>query len=103
MGEWNLTDELRSKVKPLVTEYINMLENEELKDYEKVSLSNTGISPIQLSELLKELGYENNSFYSNGWEYDYWWDFCNPEKKNKAKKLCIYGCAMCHDINLRSK
>ena len=103
MGEWELTVELRERVQPLVEEYINWLEEykqPEDRD-EGLHLSHTGISPVQLEELLEKLGYEPEAIDTNGWECDYCWYMTHPNKDNDAKELCICGTAMCHDIYLR--
>lgn len=105
MNGWNLTDELRSKFKVIVNDYINLLESDEVDDVHKkyLKLNNKGISPIQLKELLKELGYkEKCPINSNGWQFDFWWYFSNPKREKYAKELCICGCGIAFDLILRS-
>lgn len=102
MGEWELTRELRDIVKPMVEEYIKWLENKSPEENDEgLKLSHTGINPIQLEQLLEEMGYEESALDTNGWDYQYWWYVFNSEKDNGAAELCICGCAMCHDINLK--
>ena len=100
MSEWNLTDELRDLIKPLVEEYINGLANVETNEDKILELSHTGINPIQLEQLLEEMGYRDNGLDINGWEHDYWWYMINYKKNDNTKELVIYGTAMCHNINL---
>lgn len=100
MGEWDLTDELRDLVKPLVEEFIEKLKSTKEDEDEVLELSRTGINPIQLEQLLEELGYKDNGLDSNGWQHDYWWYMIDYKKNDNSKKLCIHGCAMCHNINL---
>ena len=105
MDGWDLTDELRNKFKPIVDDYINLLESDEVDNiHEKyIKLTNQGINPIQMKELLEEMGYEEEyPIDSNGWQFDFWWDFTNPKREKYAKKLCICGCGITFDLMLRS-
>lgn len=103
MSYWNLTEEIKNKFKPIVEEYLNQLENEEITEeqWDGIDLTNKGINPIQLKELLEEeFGYEDDCFDSNGWEHDFWQYMNNDNRKNYAKKLCIGGCGMTFELNL---
>ena len=105
MDGWDLTDELRRKFKPIVDDYINLLESDEVDDvHEKyLKLTNQGISPMQLKELLEEFGYkEKYPIDSNGWQFDFWWYFTNQKRERYAKELCICGCGIAFDLILRS-
>lgn len=68
METWYLTDELRKKFKPIIEDYIRLLESDKVDDVNKkyVTLTNQGISPVQVRELLEELGYEQIDYDSNG-------------------------------------
>lgn len=105
METWDLTDELREKFKPIVENYLRLIESENIDDINKhyLELTNQGISPMQLKELLEELGYkEKYSLDSNGWQFDFWWYFTNPQREKYAKELCITGCGISFDLILRS-
>lgn len=101
---WDLTDELREKFKPIVEDYISLLESDEVDDIHKkyINLTNQGISPMQLKELLEELGYKDAEYSSNGWQHDFWWYLTNSNYERYARKLCICGCGMAFDLALRS-
>lgn len=74
MNRWHLTDEIREKIKPLLVEYFNKVENVTAEQVEHMSneelgidLSDKGINPSQLEDLLKEFGYEIENRDDNGW------------------------------------
>ena len=100
MSRWELTRHLRDKVKPMVEEYIDWIENQEHED-DILHLSDTGINPVQLHDLLEEIGYIDIDLSASGWEYKYEWLMSHPDKETDAKELCVYGTAMVHDVNLR--
>lgn len=104
MNNWNLTDEIRNKFKPIVEDYISLLESDKLNNEhrESIDFTNQGISPVQLKELLEELGYEEVDYDSNGWQHDFWQYMNNPNREKYAKDLCIYGCGMTFDLALGS-
>ena len=65
MNRWLLTDEIREKIKPLLSEYLNKVENLTVEQVEQMSneelgldLSDKGINPYQLQSLLEEFGYK---------------------------------------------
>ena len=65
MNRWNLTDEIKTKFKPILKEYFNKVENLTVEQVEHMSneelgldLSDKGINPYQLVTLLKDFGYE---------------------------------------------
>ena len=101
---WNLTDELREKFKPIVEDYIALIESNEVNNEHRqgINLTNQGINPIQLKELLEQLGYEDDGYDSNGWQHDFWWNMSNSNYKKYAKNLCICGCGMVFSLVLRS-
>lgn len=99
MNTYCLNDEVREKFKPQVEEFISLLEEEKIEELD-LDLTFKGISPMQLKELLEELGYEDMDLDTNGWEHDFWWYFNNPNKKGYAKKLCISGCSMAFEMKL---
>lgn len=101
MSNWQLTGRVRNKIKPIVENYINLLEEKEANKH-PLELSNKGISPMQLKELLEELGYEDDGYDSNGWQHDFCQYMISSNYKNFAKRLCIDGCGMTFDLVLRS-
>ena len=77
MNRWQLTDEIKEKFVPILKEYLNKMETmpEEVFEEETydLDLSDTGINPYQLWQLLEtEFGYEEIDIDENGWEQDFW-------------------------------
>ena len=108
MNRWNLTDEIRNRIKPLLTEYLYKVENVTAEQVEKMSneelsldLSDKGINPHQLQELLEELGYEEDGFDSNGWQWDFWMYMKRIDEKHfdsTCEKLVVSGCGMTFEL-----
>lgn len=97
-----LTDTVRKKFNLIIKSYIDMLENSKSDDVNELHLDLTdmGISPMQLQELLVEFGYTEDYTDTNGWQCDYWMYFENAERTGYARRLCIYGTAIAFSIGL---
>lgn len=110
MNRWHLTDEIRDKIKPLLTEYFNKVENVTVEQVEHmtneelgISLSDKGINPAQLVELLEEFGYEETDRHDNGWELDFWIHMRREDRKtfdSTCEKLIIRGCGMTFELKI---
>lgn len=110
MDKWNLNDEVRAKFKPILTEYLHKVETvtaEEMEHMENeelgLELTDTGISPWQLKELLEELGYEARNSDDNGWELDFWIYMRRIDGKtfeSSCEELTIRGCGMTFELRL---
>ena len=110
MNRWDLTDELREKFKPLLTEYLDKVENLTAEQVEKMSnkelsldLSDKGINPYQLQKLLEELGYEEDSFDRNGWQLDFWINMKRKDGRHfesYCENLVIAGCGITFELKL---
>lgn len=110
MNRWILTDEIRDKIKPLLEEYFNKVENvtsEQVAEMENeelgIDLSDKGINPSQLEDLLKEFGYETKYRDRNGWELDFWIDMKRMDGKyfdSGCEHLVISGCGMTFELKI---
>ena len=110
MNRWHLTDEVREKIKPLLTEYLNKVESVTVEEIEYMSneelgldLSDKGINPSQLEDLLKEFGYEVTNRDDNGWELDFWIDMRRKDEKtfdSTCEHLVISGCGMTFELKI---
>lgn len=110
MNRYILTDEVRSKIKPLLTEYFNKVENVTAEQVEKMTneelgldLSDKGINPYQLKTLLTEFGYEESGFDSNGWQWDFWMYMKRTDGKyfdSTCEKLVVAGCGMTFELKI---
>ena len=108
MNRWLLTDEIREKIKPILVEYFNKVENATVEQLENMSneecgidLSGKGINPYQLENLLEEFGYEVNDRDRNGWELDFWIHMKRTDGKtfvSGCENLVIAGCGMTFEL-----
>lgn len=113
MNKWLLTDEIREKIKPLLTEYFDKVENvtyeqiEEMTNEELgIDLSSTGINPYQLMSLLEEFGYEEEGRDDNGWELDFWIYMKRTDGKSfnsGCENLVVRGCGMTFELKIYIK
>lgn len=110
MNRWHLTDEIIEKFKPILSEYLNKVENVTIEQMEKMSneelgldFSDKGINPSQLVDLLKDFGYEDENYDDNGWELDFW--ITMKRRKGEffesgCETLIIAGCGMTFELKL---
>lgn len=110
MNRWHLTDEIRDKIKPLLVEYFDKVENVTAEQVEYmtneelgIDLSDKGINPSQLEDLLKEFGYEVIRRDDNGRELDFWIDMRRTNGKcfdSGCERLVIAGCGMTFELKI---
>ena len=111
MNRWILTDEIRNKIKPLLVEYFNKVENVTSEQVENMSneelginLSDRGINPYQLWKLLEEeFNYKKVNIDKNGWELDFWIDMKRTDGKffdSGCEHLVISGCGMTFELKI---
>ena len=110
MNRWTLTNELRNEFKPKIQEFLNKMENLTDEQIEQmpnedfmISFSDTKLNPYVLEQILKEMGYEQESFDKNGWEMDFWTRMRRKDGKtfpSMCELLCIQGCGMTFELNL---
>lgn len=110
MNRWHLTDEIREKIKPLLVEYFNKVENVTAEQVEHMSneelgidLSDKGINPYQLISLLEEFGYKKENQEDNGWELDFWIYMKRIDGKtfdSTCENLVIAGCGMTFELKI---
>lgn len=111
MNRWLLTDEIREKIKPLLSEYFDKIENVTDEQMEKmeneelgIDLSDKGINPYQLLQLLEEeFDYEKEDIDRNGWEQDFWIYMKRIDGKyfvSGCENLVISGCGMTFELKI---
>ena len=110
MNRWILTDEIRAKFNPVLKEYFNKVENLTVEQVENMSnedmgidLSDTGINPSQLVDLLEEFGYEETDRDDNGWELDFWIYMKRKDEKSfesTCERLVVAGCGMTFELKI---
>lgn len=110
MNRWYLTDEIRNNIKPLLTEYFDKVENVTAEQVEQmtneelgIDLSDKGINPSQLEDLLEEFGYEAKDRDHNGWECDFWIYMKRTDGKtfdSGCERLVVRGCGMTFELKI---
>lgn len=110
MNRWILTDEIRNKFKPILKEYFDKVENLTVEQVENMSneelgidLSDKGINPSQLVDLLEEFGYKETGRDDNGWELDFWINMSRADGKSfnsTCEKLVVAGCGMTFELKI---
>ena len=111
MNRWILTDEIRNRIKPLLVEWFEFVENlteerlerVELSEPLEIGLSDKGINPYQLKTLLEELGYEKDDMDRNGWEMDFWIYMNRKDGKcfaSGCENIVIGGCGMTFELKV---
>lgn len=101
MESWNISNPQRDKFRPIIDKYINNINiADECELVEVLNLTFSGISPIQLRDLLMEFGYEEASFDSNGWQYDFWIKMVNHKDERRSGRLTISGCGISFSLKL---
>ena len=67
-----------------------------------IDLTNMGVGPYHVKDILEDLGYIDDDFDTNGWQMDYWFHFQHPES-DKFPPLCLSGTAIIHEMYLRGE
>lgn len=109
MNRWELSKEVKEEYKPIIKDFLKKMEkltNDEIGNMEKenftLHLSDTKLRPHTLLELMREFGYGDEEFDSNGWELDFWIRIKKEGKSypSTCENLCIHGCGMTFELNL---
>lgn len=110
VNRWILTKEVRDRIKPILQEYLDKVENlttEQVEHMENeelgLDLYGMGINPNQLIDLLEELGYERVSMHHNGWELDFWVNMKRKDEKvfdSTCENLVVAGCGMTFELKI---
>lgn len=87
-GHYSLDESSKSQVKDIVIAIIEYINNHEDAGYNSISLNPLDVSPSQIINILKELGYVNCETNFNGWEGDASWHFY----KSDAKPIILFYC-----------
>lgn len=101
MNGWNLTKEVREEWREVIENHINKIQNcdlEEENPYDvELNLSNTSLNPYTLGKLLEELGWVEEDFDHNGWEFDFWGYY---SKNGYENRILMRGCGMTFSLFL---
>ena len=93
-GMYNLDGVEKSAVKDILVAIIEYINNHEDAGYDGISLNPLDVSPSQVMDILKELGYEESYNDFNGWEGDAWWHFDKEGSRSIIVSYCGYEFSM---------
>ena len=99
MNRLILTDFVKEKYTPIVTEFIDKVEslNPEIStELLEIDFSDTELVPYTLWKILENLGYKMYDQSKNGWEMDFVLTF----KKEACKPILIRGCGITFELKL---
>jgi hypothetical protein len=103
MSRWNLSKEVSDEWKVKVEEHIKKIQEcdlEEENPYDvELDLSGTSLNPSTLKYLLESLGWNEDDWDTNGWEWDFWAYY----SKSGCKRICMSGCGMTFSLYLRGE
>lgn len=94
-GQYFLTEDERRYWEPIFKTKIKEL-CEEIAE-EEWDLKNENLSPANIKYLMESMGYQLDSYDSNGWEQDTWYYFNIPEYNCR---LIMYYCGFTFDLTL---
>lgn len=89
-GKWSLTTEEEKYFIPLFKYMIDELTCGRRDEFD---LSGKGINPYQAAKIMKQLGYPQKDFETNGWEQDTWQYFENTS-------ICIFSCGQTFELRI---
>lgn len=92
------TEEQKEKFIPILQEFIDRIEaasEDEVYDIQ-LNLTDQGINPAQISELLISLGYEDDYVDYNGWQLDFWIKF----EKEDCRTITMRGTGITFEVLL---
>lgn len=97
-----LDESVRQKYIPIIREHIHKIANCNLEETSRynlcLELSDTELNPYTLGKILvDDFGYEDEDMDTNGWQMDFW----NYYTKEGMPRLCIQGCGITFELNLR--
>ncbi|MCM1324319.1 MAG: hypothetical protein NC218_09160 [Acetobacter sp.] len=93
-GTYTLDDLCKSQVKEIIVAVIEYINNHEDAGYDGVSLNPVDVSPSQVIDILREMGYTDDNADFNGWEGDAWWTFSKPDARSIILSYCGYEFSM---------
>lgn len=92
MIKYNLTEKEMKSLIPYFKGFIYEIETENIE----IDLSWLNLSPNNIVDILRELGYTKEDWDTNGWDQDTWIYMFKPEKPT----LCLYYCGYGGQMNL---
>ena len=107
-NRWHLDEAKKIEITKIIFDTITEIANFKVTE-DSVSrwnvgtdLSDLGVGPYHIKDIIKSFGYEEDSFSDNGWEMDYWFHFQHPDHK-LFPPLCLSGTAIIHEMYLHGE
>lgn len=93
-GNYGLNEIDKSAIKDIIAAILEYMNNHEDAGYDGISLNPIDVSPSQVMDIIKELGYEESYNDFNGWEGDAWWHFYKEGARSIIVSYCGYEFSM---------
>ena len=92
------TEEQKEKFIPILQDFIDRIEaaSEEEVYSIQLNLTDKGINPAQVWDILEALGYEEDYVDHNGWELDFWINF----EKEDCRTITMRGTGITFEVLL---
>lgn len=93
------TEEQKEKFIPILQDFIDRIEaaSEEEVYSIQLNLTDKGINPAQVWDILNVLGYEDEYLDHNGWELDFWIKF----EKEDCRTITMSGTGITFEVLLK--
>ena len=106
-NRWHLDEAKKIEITKIIFDTITEIANFKVTE-DSVSrwnvgtdLSDLGVGPYHIKDIIKSFGYKEDSFNDNGWEMDYWFHFQHPD--HSFPPLCLSGTAIIHEMYLHGE
>lgn len=106
-NRWHLDEAKKIEITKIILDTITEIANFKVTE-DSVSrwnvgtdLSDLGVGPYHIKDIIKSFGYKEDSFSDNGWEMDYWFHFQHPD--HSFPPLCLSGTAIIHEMYLHGE
>lgn len=105
-NRWHLDEAKKIEITKIILDTITEIANFKVTE-DSVSrwnvgtdLSDLGVGPYHIKDIIKSFGYKEDSFSDNGWEMDYWFHL-HPD--HSFPPLCLSGTAIIHEMYLHGE
>lgn len=106
-NRWHLDEAKKIEITKIIFDTITEIANFKVTE-DSVSrwnvgtdLSDLGVGPYHIKDIIESFGYKEDSFSDNGWEMDYWFHFQHPD--HSFPPLCLSGTAIIHEMYLHGE
>lgn len=106
-NRWHLDEAKKIEITKIIFDTITEIANFKVTE-DSVSrwnvgtdLSDLGVGPYHIKDIIESFGYKEDSFSDNGWEMDYWFLFQHPD--HSFPPLCLSGTAIIHEMYLHGE